>query len=154
MRVDLFLAALLLSLPPNIYGSKEKKKLILELENRHINNVSVGMGFAIEDNISDKISSAQKMKTKYRREAAELSDKNYIDYNDYNDFPPCGDKRMYVTRICYCGNITLSGFTDLQEGDQYCCVPPSKSGQCKYSDNDPNYSDVRCANGKVMHKIL
>ena len=59
MRVDLFLAALLLSLPPNIYGSKEKKKLILELENRHINNVSVGMGSAIEDNISDKISSAQ-----------------------------------------------------------------------------------------------
>ena len=58
---------------------------------------------------------------------------------------------------CYCGNVTLRG-PDLADGDKYCCVPPSKSGQkqCEYTSPGQfgikGWSDVRCENGKVKQK--
>ena len=58
------------------------------------------------------------------REAEGLTDDN-----DYHRYPLCGDKPMYSWHTCYCGNWTLSGYADLQDGDYYCCVPPSADGQ-------------------------
>ena len=78
------------------------------------------------------------------------------DDNDYADFPLCGDKPLQFSRYnCYCGNRTLDADTDLHEGEYYCCVPPSSSGQdqCKQTNGlDNKYSDVRCENGEVRHK--
>ena len=91
-------------------------------------------------------------KTEVRRQATELTDDN-----DYYTYPLCGDKPIHAGYgfICYCGNRTLSGVSDLRDGDYHCCVPPSAPGQeqCKPTDEDsPSMSDVRCDNGKVKHK--
>ena len=144
MRVKLVLAALLLILPCNICCSKEDQKSNLETQNLIKNDVSDGKFIVIDDKTSGPA-----VKTVARREAEELNDKN-----DYAETPLCGDKQMQYGFRCYCGNRTLSGKTDLRDGDYYCCEPTNDEEQCKFTEPGPGYgwSSVRCENGEVKHK--
>ena len=123
------LAALLFLQPFYSYGSKEFKNSKIETKNMtHID-------------VPDVIE---------HREAGELTDNN-----DYSFFPLCGDKPIHAwangfTYTCYCGNRTLSSHADLRDGDFYCCVPPSESGQDQCTGG--KYSDVRCKNGELRHR--
>ena len=124
------LAAVLFLLPSNICGSKEIKNSSIETENQPNIDVSVGLDY-------DDKTSEPAVKT-----VVPLS-------------PLCGDKQMSAAYTCYCGDRTLSGYTDLSNGDYHCCVPPSADGQdqCKYTAPIfETWSDVRCENGEVRHK--
>ena len=136
----LALAALLFLLPSSICGFKENKNSNVKTENQPPFDVFDGL--VIEH---DNKSKGLAMKTVNRRE---LTD-------DYYEYPLCNDKPMGHGRTCFCGNRTLSGETDLHDGDYYCCVPPSTDGQeqCEYTDTRHIlYADARCENGDVRHK--
>ena len=119
MRIKLMFVALLFLLPSDICGFKENKNSKIETEN--LAHIDVSDEPDIEHN--DKT-----VKTVEMREAGVLTD-------DYAVYPLCGDKPMWLTYTCFCGNRTLSGIADLRERNYYCCVPPSGDGQdqCKYS---------------------
>ena len=78
-------------LSPRINGFKEKP-----------------IGRTIDDNkVADK-TDGQSVKSEYTPE--------YMVDNYYRK-PPCGDKPMLSARFtCYCGNRSLSGYTDLSKG--------------------------------------
>ena len=144
------LAVFLFVVPSNVHCSKKEKRPNTETE--HLTEYDIFIySYEEDDDVNDDISLYNHGG---RREAEELTD-----HNDYIHYPLCGDKPMWQTYNCYCGNRTLSSSVDLSKGDHYCCVPPSVSGQdqCKYTgpsyyEDDPRHSDVRCENGEVKHK--
>ena len=148
MRAKLGITILLFLLPSNIYGSKGNQKDD-DLAIKDVTNGKAPDTTSVK--AADKISETV-VKTLLRRNTAEFTDDN-----DYAGDPLCGDKPMSNWYTCYCGNITLSGVTDLSDGEYHCCVSPPVHGedQCKYVNNngdDPRESDVRCENGEVRRK--
>ena len=65
---------------------------------------------------------------------------------DYQVRPPCGNKPMFYRHICHCGNKTLSGESDLRDGDTYCCSTSECTGEAYSPDG------VTCEKGHVKQK--
>ena len=139
MRLQLMYFILLFLISPNICGSIGEAnysvvpdEIVLTSRNSRTDNV-----------VTAKKTSEPDVKTEIKKETEEL-----IDDKDYNWSVLCGDHDMSYEGICFCGNRTLDGNSDLREGNHYCCVPPSTPGQeqCSYDYN------VRCENGEVKLK--
>ena len=70
----------------------------------------------------------------------------YPDTNDYLQHPVCGNKPLgSPLNPCYCGSEVLSGFSDLIDGDVFCCVSPKD--EC-----NREASNVRCPSGTKQLK--